>query len=211
VRDQREDEVLGRDAVGQGAVDRDRHRLRPCLREGLGGQDVLDLGGADAERERAERAVRRGVGVAADDGHPGLGESQLGADHVDDALVEVAERVQTYAELLGVAPEGLDLRPADRVLDRLVPVQGRDVVVLGGEGQVGTADGAAGEAQPVEGLGRGHLVDEVQVDEEEVRLTAPGRRCADQVLVPDLLGQGPAHDSSSFLDVGIPYNLRPMI
>ena len=44
-------------------------------------------------------------------------------------------------------------------------------------------------------------MDEVQVDVEEVGFTAPRGRRPDQVLVPDLLGQGPAHDSSSLLDV----------
>ena len=40
--------------------------------------------------KRAERAVRRGVAVAADDRHPGLGEPELRADDVDDALVRTA-------------------------------------------------------------------------------------------------------------------------
>ena len=77
--------------------------------------------------------------VAADDRHAGLGEPELRADDVDDALVEVAERVQADAELLGVAAQRLDLGAADRVVDRLVPVEGRDVVVLGREGEVGAA------------------------------------------------------------------------
>ena len=103
VRDQREHEVLGGDAVGEAAVDGDRHRLRPGLGQRLGREHVLDLRRADAERDRAERAVGAGVAVAADDRHPGLGESELRTDDVDDALVEVAERVQPDAELLGVA------------------------------------------------------------------------------------------------------------
>ena len=52
----------------------------------------------------------------------------------------------------------------------------------------------AGEPQAVERLGRGDLVDEVEVDEEQVRLS---RRAPDDVLVPHLLGEGPAHDLSS--------------
>ena len=67
--DDREDDVLGRDAGGQLAVDRDRHPLRPGLRQRLGGEHVLDLARADAEGERAERAVGGGVAVAAHDGH----------------------------------------------------------------------------------------------------------------------------------------------
>ena len=80
-------EVLGGDARRQRALDRDGHRLGPGQRQGLRGQDVLDLAGADAERQRAEGAMRRGVRVAADDRHARLGQAELRADDVDDALV----------------------------------------------------------------------------------------------------------------------------
>ena len=55
--------------------------------QALRGEHVLHLGRADAERERAERAVSGGVAIAADDGHARLGEAQLGADDVHDALL----------------------------------------------------------------------------------------------------------------------------
>ena len=45
----------------------------------------------------------RGVRVAADDRHARLGQPELRADDVHDALLDVAERVQADAELLGVA------------------------------------------------------------------------------------------------------------
>ena len=60
------------------AVDRDRHRLRPHLRQRLRRQHVLDFAGADAERQRAECAVGRGVAVAADDRHPRQGQARSG-------------------------------------------------------------------------------------------------------------------------------------
>ena len=164
-----------------------------CM-QGLGGEHVLDLRRTDAEGDRTEGAVRAGVAVAADDRHARLGETQLRADDVDDALVEVAERVQPDTELLGVLAQRLDLGAGDGVLDRLVPVDGRDVVVLGRDGQVGAADGPAAEPQPIERLRAGDLVDEVQVDVEEVGFA--GHRPYD-VLVPDLLGQRPAHDHPS--------------
>ena len=93
--------------------------LRPPLRQRLRGEDVLDLARADAEGERAEGAVRGGVRVAADDRHPRLGQAELGADHVDDAVAAVAERIQAHAELGAVARERLELglaraRPARR-------------------------------------------------------------------------------------------------
>ncbi len=49
--------------------------------------------------------------VAAHDGHAGLGQAQLRADDVHDALLDVAQRVQPDAELRGVAAQCLDLRP----------------------------------------------------------------------------------------------------
>ena len=148
-----QDDVLGGDAGGQVAVDGDGHRAGPVLGQGLGGEHVLDLAGADAEGQRAERAVGGGVAVAADDGHARLGQALLGADDVDDALAGVAHRVLGDAELGAVGPQHLDLLARDRIGDRLVDVGGRDVVVLGGDGEVGAADRAAGQAEAVEGLG----------------------------------------------------------
>ena len=121
---------------------------------------------------------------------PGLGQAELGSDDVHDALLDVAERVQAYAELLGVLAQGLDLGARDRIGDRLVPVERGDVVVLGRQGEVGTTHGAPREAESFERLGRGDLVDQVQVDEQEIGLT---RGAADDMFVPDFLRQRFAH------------------
>ena len=174
--DDGEDDVLRRDAGRQLAVDGDRHLLRAVLRQRLRGQHVLDLAGADAERQRAEGAVGRGVAVAADDRHARLGQPQLRADDVHDALVAVAHRGQPDAELGGVLAQRLDLRAAHRVGDRGEDVQRRDVVVLGRHREVGTADRPAGRPEAVERLRAGHLVHEVQIDVEQVGLAR--RRCA---------------------------------
>src|SRR5262249_31193126 len=98
----------------------------------------------------------------------------------------------------------------DRVLDRLVPVEGGDVVVLRRQRQVGTAYAATCEPEPVERLGRGDLVDQVEVDVEQVRLPL-GR--THHLLVPDLLGQGPPHvPPPPCIRAPRPrYNWRPMI
>ena len=181
--DRREDEVLGGDAVAHRADVVDAHRLGLVLHEALGGEDVLDLARADAEGERSERAVRRGVAVAADDRHARLGDAQLGADDVHDALVLAAEREERHAELLAVGLERLDLDAAELVLDAVGGHRavGRDVVVGGGERAVRAADLAAGHPQAVERLWARDLVDEVEVDVDEV-----GRHL---VALPDLLEQ----------------------
>ena len=181
---------LAVDAVGQLAVDGDRHGLEGRQRQRLGGQHVLDLAGADAERQRAEGAVGGGVAVTADHGGAGLGQSQLRSHDVDDALLDVAQRVQPDAELRAVLAQRLQLGARDRVGDRLVDVEGRGVVVLGGDGEVGTAHLAAGLAEAVERLRAGHLVQQVQIDEEEVGLAL---RAPDDMVVPDLLRECPSH------------------
>ena len=156
---------------------------------------MLDLGGADAERHGAERAVRGGVAVAADDRQAGLGEPQLRADDVHDALLGVVHRVERHAELGAVLAQGLDLGAGHRVRDRREDVQRGDVVVLGRDGEVRPADGAAGEAEPVERLRAGDLVHEVEIDVEQVRLLP--LTLANQVLIPHLLGQRGTHGRSS--------------
>ena len=128
--------------------------------------------------------------VAADHGGAGLGQAQLRAHDVDDALLDVAQRVQPYAEVGAVLAQRLQLGAGDRVRDRLVDVEGRGVVVLGRDGEVEAAHLAAVLTEPVEGLGAGHLVQQVQIDEEEVGLAL----CApDDMVVPDLLRECPTH------------------
>ena len=189
-RDDREHDVLRGDARRELAVDGDRERAGASLRQRLRGEHVLDLAGADAEGERAERAVRGRVAVAAHDRHPREREPLLGTDHVDDAGAGVPHRVEADAELLAVGGEHLDLLLRDRVGDRLIDVQGRHVVVHRRHGEVGAAHGATVQAQAVEGLRRGDLVDEVEVDVEEVGLTVGA---ADDVPFPHLLGERLGH------------------
>ena len=189
--DRRQDHVLGGDPVAELARVGDPHRLRPPLDQALGREHVLDLGGPDPERERAERAVGGGVAVAADDRHPGLGEAELRADHVDDPLVVGAERVDRHPELLAVSLQSLDLYPGELVGDqpRGRGAVGRHVVVGGRDRLVGPADRAALEPQPVEGLRRGHLVDQVQVDVDQP--------VPDLVRAPDLVEHRPRRTGRS--------------
>jgi hypothetical protein len=119
--------------------------------------------------------------VAAHDGHARLGDTQLGADDVDDPLVLVTAREQRDAELVAVLLQRLELTARDRVLHRRRDRVGRDVVVGRGERAVGTTHRTVVEAKTVEGLGARHLVDQVQVNVDEGRL-AWGR--GDDVLVP---------------------------
>ena len=85
-----------------------------------------------------------------------------------------------------VVVEHLELLSRDGVGHRLVDVGGGHVVVSRGDRQVGAAHRAPGQAESVEGLRGGDLVDQVQVDEEEIGLSLGG---VDDVGVPDLLAE----------------------
>ncbi len=151
---------------------------------------MLDLARADAEGERAERAVGGGVAVPADDRHAWLGEAELRTDDVDDPLTGVVHRVQPDTEVGAVLAQGLDLGGRDRVRDRAQRVDGRDVVVLGGDGEIRAAQRSTGQSERLESLRAGHLVYEMQVDVEQVGFAVG---TPDDVSVPDLLRECAPH------------------
>jgi hypothetical protein len=107
--DDGENDVLGRDAARQLAFDGDAEGLGLGLRQRLRGQHVLHFAGADAKCQRAEGAVGRGVRVAADDGHARLGDAQLRADDVHDALIARVHVVELDAEVGAVLAQRGDL------------------------------------------------------------------------------------------------------
>src|SRR6266550_894583 len=187
--DQTKDDVLGRDPERQLTGDVDREVALPLLRKALGGQHDLDLRGADPEREGPEGAVGGRMGVAADDQHAGLGQPELRPDDVDDALAPAADLVEGDPRLPAVLGQDLHLL-AGELVGRPHAAPRGDVVVHGRDGEVRPPDLASGQAQPFEGLGRGDLVNEVEIDEQQVWLTL----CrTDHVGVPELLGESLWH------------------
>ena len=187
--DEFEDHVLGRDVGREAPGEVHPERLRALLREALGRQDVLDLRGADAEGQRPEGAVGGGVRIAADDGRAGQGQAQLRPDDVDDALAVAAQIVEGHAEVTAVSRQRVDLRLGDGIAD-VYTVGRRDVVIHRREGQLRTAHLPAAHPQALEGLGAGHLMDEVPVDVQEV---PPIGQLRDDVAIPDFLKQGLVH------------------
>ena len=93
------------------------------------------------------------------------------------------------AEFGAVAAEGFDLAQRG-LIDDVQAVGdggGGDVVIDRGDGAVGTADLAVGETEAVECLGRGDLVDELEIDVEERGFAC---RLGDEVLLPDFFEEG---------------------
>jgi hypothetical protein len=117
------------------------------------------------------------VRVAADDGHAGLGEAELGADDVDDALIARVDIVELDAEFGAVFAQRGNLRGGDGIEDVEAPLaRGGYVVVDRGNGAVGAANLAASEAKTLEGLRGSDLVDELEVDIEDGGLALQARR-----------------------------------
>ena len=185
--DQRQDDVLGTDPGDEAPVDADLVGLRVALEERLGGEDHLDLARPDPERQRPERPVRRGVRVAADDRHPGLGQSELRSDDVDDALSRVTDAVERDPELRAVGLELIDLGESHLVDEGQAAIRRRDRVVRGRDGLAGAAHADAAGAQPGEGLRTRDLVDEVEIDGQDGRRA---RVLGHDVVGPDLVDDG---------------------
>ena len=148
------------------ALHADLAQLRLRHREALCGEDVAHLRGADAEGDGADGAVGGGVAVAARDGHARLGEAELGADDVDDALLARRHVEELQVEVLHVAIHVLRHLLRLRVGVGTGLVRGRDDVVERAERALRHSHLELQLLQHLEGLRRRHLVDEMQADQK---------------------------------------------
>ena len=168
--DDRENQILGGDAGGQRSLASHQHGLHLLLHQALRRHHVLDLGGADAVRQGRERAVGAGVRIPADHRHAGKHGALLRRDHVHDPLALVLHpEIGLDLELLDVAVEGVHLQARDGVGDRAIVAARRrgDVVVGGGDDRSDAPWRAVRHFQALEGLGAGHLMDDVPVDVQQ--------------------------------------------
>ena len=134
------------------------------LQQALCGQNMFDLTGADAKGQRPHSPVRRRVAVSADDCHSGLCKAELRADHMDDALIRAAESVERDPKLPAVDP-GLCHQPGNKgICNGSILIPRGHYVIHGCNCPIRTPDLKPPLAQPLKGLGRRHLVDQVQVD-----------------------------------------------
>ena len=113
---------------------------------------MFNLGGSDAEGQRAERTVGSGVAIAAHDGHARHGQTLFWSNHVHDALAGCAHCVFDNAELGGVGTQHVDLLARDGIGNRLIDIGGRNVVILGSDGEFGATNAATIDAETVESL-----------------------------------------------------------
>ena len=203
-----QDQVLGGDALGQRAVDGDAIVLgRACGSVWVASTcstSLVPMPKASAPNAPWVEVCESPQTIVM----PGWVRPELRADDVHDALLGVAHRVQPHAELGAVLAQRLDLGARDRVGDRAVSSRAErswDVVVLGGDGQVGAAHLRLASAQAVERLRAGDLVEQVKVDVEQVGLAFGA---AHDVGVPDLLGERTAHRLRSLPSACVSHSRR---
>ena len=132
---------------------------------------MLDLARADAKRQRAKRTVRRGMRIAADDRHSRLRQALFRAENVDDSLLDAVEVVEFDAEFAAVFAQSFDLLSGDRIFEWQVAVDRRDGVVDGTECEFRPAKFSPREPQSFKSLRARHLVDQMQIDIEQRRLS----------------------------------------
>ena len=112
-------------------------------------------------RQRAERAVRGCVRIAAGDRDARLGQTLLGTDDVDDALLAARRVEERDAVALAVLLERDHHLLGERVLEGALARVGRDDVIDGGERPLGIGHGEIELADHAERLRARHLVDQV--------------------------------------------------
>lgn len=181
-----EDQILGEHARLQVALHQDPPHLELVHRQALAGEHIAHLAGADTEGDRPEGAVGGGVRIAAGDRHARLAEPQLRRDHMDDALAAAAEAMQGDAVLGAVALQGGEHLLGEGIGKGTDLGGGGHDVIHSGHSALGMAYTQAQLLQGGEGLWAGHLMDEVQADEQ---LGGPSGQLRHAVHVPDLVVQ----------------------
>ena len=116
---------MGRQFAAEFDVESAGFTLYQCL----GDQDMLHLGCSDTKGQRPESAVGGCVGIAADHGDAGKGNTQFRPDDVHDSLVIIADVIELNAELMTVFAELVYLSLGHRVLDIHSVCGGGDIVI----------------------------------------------------------------------------------
>jgi hypothetical protein len=124
------------------------------------------------------------VWLSAGDRHSGLRDSELRADHVDDALFHHVRQVELDAELPAVALERDGHFLGHQVEERPLLRARRDDVIDGRDGALGEGHLEAGLPQHVERLRARDFMNQVEADEQ---LRLPARERPHLVRVPHLV------------------------
>ncbi len=113
---------------------------------------------------------------------------------MDDSLTDVGHLKLDNAKLPAVAVQRLDLLARHRIVDPMAAVSRWNVVIGHGQHRIDAPGLAVRQPQALEGLRRGHFVDQMTVDVQQRRAIRVG---AHDMCIPDLVVQGLAgHDQA---------------
>ena len=164
--DHMQHQVLGVHTALQLAINPDASHLELVHGQALAREHITHLAGADAKGDRAEGPVGGGVGIAAGHGEARLGQAQFRGHHMHDPLAATAEAVEGDAVIAAVA-----LQSGEHLLRQGIGkgsglAGGGNDVIHRGHRALGMAHLEAQILQCREGLRAGHLMDQVQTDEQ---------------------------------------------
>ncbi|MNG07964.1 hypothetical protein D3C84_912920 [compost metagenome] len=144
---------------------------------------MLNFTCADTKCKRTERTVSRRVAVAANDRFAWVSQTDLRSHNVNDALVDIVEVKQFYAEVFAVLCQRVDLLLRNRVRN-VETVLRWNVVVHRSKRQLWTAHLAARHAEAFKSLWRRNFVYQMKVD---INYAWFAFFCMNDVIVPNFL------------------------
>ncbi len=167
--DERQGQVLCRDAEGQTARYGNAHRPGLANAQRPGGECMLGFRRANSPGERPECTLRAGVAVGTNQGQPGEYYATLGRYHVHDALCRVAQVEQAYAGGLCSVARGGDELHAARHQRRVGSAGSRvDHMVHGGKHLCRVEDIAAALGDAPKGDATRTFVQQNAVDRDQI-------------------------------------------
>ena len=193
LRNQRQDDVLGRNTGLQPPIHAHLKGLRLALQQALRGQHMFHFARADSKGQRAKSAVRGGMAVAADHRHAWLRQPQLRPDHMDHALPVAANAETANAEFGAVGFQLRELFGGDLVGDRQRAIGSGDAVIGRSDGEIGTPDLQTALAQALKRLRRRDFMNQMQIDVEQRRSAG---LLVNYVRVPEFFDDGTRHKKS---------------
>ena len=122
---------------------------------------MFDFAGSDTESERSECSMGGGVGVAANNCHPWLRDTKLWSNDVDDSLIDISQGVDSNAKLRAILTKGIYLQSRYWIGDWFIDIEGWNIVIFCRDGEVRAPDLSSIEAEAIECLWAGDLMDEM--------------------------------------------------
>ena len=190
--------------TSEAAFEADQHALRALERHGLRGEDVRELARSAPEGERANPADGAGMAVGHGMGRAGQHHAELGRDHMRDPLLGIGDVEQPDAMAAAAFAHRLEERRARGIGVVVAAGQGRNRMVLHGEGEVRPAHRPLFARELLEGMRRVQLMQHMPVDIDEV---APVRAPRHAMRVPDLIEQRLRHEGALL----VRFHRRPVV